>query len=57
MSQAKIKRELEPIAGGDDEKFLLLIAGGNVKCFWKAIWIYGLKLKIYILFNPETEFL
>lgn len=36
MSQAKSKRELRPIAGGDDGKVPSHIAGGNVKCFWKA---------------------
>lgn len=57
MTQAKIKKELRPIAGGDDGKVLSLIAGGNVKCFWKAIWIYRLKFKIYIPCSPETTFL
>lgn len=38
------------------EKFSL-IASRNVKCFWKAIWIYLLKLKIFTPFNPETPFL
>lgn len=57
MSQTEIKKRVKTYCWWDNGKVLSLIVGRNVKCFWKAIWIYLLKLKIYISLNPETPLL
>lgn len=55
MSQQKLKRELRPTATADDGKALscLLMRGRGILAK-KAIWMNLLKLKTYILSNPEA---